>query len=99
MRRPAASPVTRSVWGLLLGLAVLGWGREACAQAAAAAAGSYCTLRGVSQLPTNTPIHAADGKAIARFSGADSPLSAGAPDARGRALVETGTGSGSFRIK
>jgi hypothetical protein len=97
MKRPAASPVRSSVCGLLLGLTVLGWGREVCAQGAAA--GPPCTLRGVSQLPTNTPIYASDGKAIARFSGSDSPLSAGAPDARGWAVVETGTGSGSFRIK
>jgi len=89
--------VTRFAWGLQLGLAALGWGHDASAQAVAAP--GNCTLRGVSQLPTNTPIYAADGKAIARFSGSDSPLAAGPPDAQGQAAVETGTGSGSFRIK
>jgi hypothetical protein len=82
---------------LLLGLGALAWTGQVRAQGVAA--GNGCTLRGVSQLPTNTAIYAADGKAIARFSGSDSPLSAGAPDAQGRAAVETGTGSGAFRIK
>ena len=96
MTRPARRPLRRLAWHLLA-LAGIGWSGEASAQAAAA--GPPCTLRGVSQLPANTPIFAADGKAIARFSGSDSPLSAGPPDARGRATIETGTGSGSFRIK
>ncbi len=60
-----------------------------------------CVLKGVSQLPTNTPIYAVDGKPIARFSGAESALAlSGFPaDAQGRAQVATGTGTGSFRIK
>jgi hypothetical protein len=63
--------------------------------------GTACTLRGVTQVGANTPIYGADGQAIARFSGAESALSASSfpADARGRVKVETGTGIGSFRVR
>jgi hypothetical protein len=63
--------------------------------------GTPCTLRGVTQVAPNTAIYGADGQVIARFSGADSALSASAfpAHARGRVKVETGTGSGSFRVR
>ncbi len=63
--------------------------------------GTPCTLRGVTQVAANTPIYGADGQAVARFSGAESALSASSfpADARGRVKVETGTGTGSFRVR
>lgn len=63
--------------------------------------GTPCTLRGVTHVAANTAIYGADGQVIARFSGADSALSASAfpSDPRGRVKVETGTGSGSFRVR
>jgi hypothetical protein len=82
---------------LLLGLAVLAVSQHARAQTVTSA--PTCTLQGVSQLPTNTPIQGADGKVVARFSGATSALRATPPDPRGRSNIETGTGSGSFRVK
>src|SRR5687768_15805440 len=96
MKTPVARPVRRLA-PVLLGLLALT--SAAGARAQGVSGGAHCTLRGVSQLPTNTPIYAADGKPIARFSGSESALSANAPDAQGRAAVETGTGNGSFRIK
>jgi hypothetical protein len=84
-------------WSVVLAFCVVGFAAAARAQSPDASA--PCTLRGVSQLPTNTPIVTADGKPLARFSGADSALSTGALDAQGRVAVETGTGSGSFRIR
>ncbi|HEV8244834.1 MAG TPA: hypothetical protein VGP93_03665, partial [Polyangiaceae bacterium] len=78
-------------------VAVMGVAPAANAQSDAT---QHCSLRGVSQLPTNTPIYAADGRTIARFSGSDSPLALSSfpTDAQGRAQVDTGTGLGSFRI-
>jgi hypothetical protein len=63
--------------------------------------GSPCTLGGVTQIGANTPIYGADGQVIARFSGAESAVAASSfpADARGRVKVETGTGSGSFRVR
>jgi hypothetical protein len=62
--------------------------------------GTPCSLRGVTQVSTNTAIYGADGQAIARFSGAESAVTASSfpSDARGRVRVETGTGIGSFRV-
>jgi hypothetical protein len=60
-----------------------------------------CAISGRAQLPLNTPIQGADGRAIARFSGADAALSvteltlAQSP----RARIETGAPRGSFRLR
>jgi hypothetical protein len=60
-----------------------------------------CALSGRAQLPLNTPIQNAEGRPIARFSGADAALAmteltlAASP----RAKVETGNARGSFRLR
>lgn len=60
-----------------------------------------CNLRGQVALPATTTIVDAQGQAIARFSGAPTPLVASdfPADARGRAQIETGFGAGAFRIR
>lgn len=60
-----------------------------------------CNLRGQVVLSASTTIVDAQGQAIARFSGAPTPLVASdfPADAQGRARVETGFGAGAFRIR
>ena len=62
---------------------------------------AQCSLRGQSVMPSNAPIVDALGHAIARFSGAPTPLVATdfPSDAHGKVRVETGFGAGSFRIR
>lgn len=64
-------------------------------------ASTTCTLRGVSEPRINADIEDAQGKVVARFSGAPTPLlvSDFPVEARGRVRVETGTGAGGFRIR
>jgi hypothetical protein len=60
-----------------------------------------CALSGRAQLPLNTPLQGPDGRAIARFSGADAALGVSelTLSARPRARVETGAPRGSFRLR
>lgn len=65
--------------------------------------GSQCVLRGVVRMPANLPIYdkSSGGEAFARFTGSDTALAASnfpADPNKGRAQVQTGTGTGSFRI-
>jgi hypothetical protein len=64
-------------------------------------ASTTCTLRGVAEPRINADIADAQGRVVARFSGAPTPLlvSDFPLDARGRVRVETGTGAGGFRIR
>lgn len=68
----------------------------------ASAAKSSCTLNGTAQMPVDLPIYdkSDGGSAIARFTGADTPLVATDFFFSGgqRVRVQTGTGSGGFRI-
>lgn len=75
---------------------------EGAARADGATAKSSCTLSGIAQMPVNEVIYdkADGGKAIARFTGGDTPLVATDFFFGGgkRVRIQTGTGSGGFRI-
>jgi len=60
-----------------------------------------CALRGQSVMPASASIVDAQGRPIARFSGAATPLvvSDFPSDAQGTVRIETGFGAGSFRIR
>jgi hypothetical protein len=62
---------------------------------------TQCSLRGQVPMPLDTPIVDASGHAVARFSGAPTPLVASdfPSDAQGKVRIETGFGAGSFRIR
>jgi hypothetical protein len=62
---------------------------------------TQCSLRGQVVMPLDTPIVDTLGHAIARFSGAPTPLVASdfPSDAQDKVRVETGFGAGSFRIR
>ncbi|HWZ93211.1 MAG TPA: hypothetical protein VNW92_30335, partial [Polyangiaceae bacterium] len=62
---------------------------------------AQCSLRGQSVMPVNAAIVDLRGNAIARFSGAPTPLVASdfPSDAQGKVRIETGFGAGSFRIR
>lgn len=68
-----------------------------------AAASTICTLSGTAQMPVDLTIYdkSDGGKAIAKFTGADTPLVASDffTGTDKRAKVVTSTGSGSFRIE
>jgi hypothetical protein len=93
--------------GGLLALPALAFalsGGPARAQTAAShGAGSQCVLRGVVRMPANLPIYdkSSGGDAFARFTGSDTALAASdfpADPKKGRAQIQTGTGTGSFRV-
>ncbi len=60
-----------------------------------------CSLRGQSVMPDSVSIVDAQGRPVARFSGASTPLVASdfPGNAQGRVRIETGFGAGSFRIR
>lgn len=60
-----------------------------------------CQVRGRAQLPINTVITDGQGKPVARFSGGESTLQVNEfpSDPHGKARVETGYGTGSFRVR
>ncbi len=77
-------------------------GGPARAQTGSSASAS-CVLRGTVRMPANLAIYdkASGGDAFARFTGGDTALAVSsfpADPKKGRAEVETGTGTGSFRI-
>lgn len=62
--------------------------------------GASCTLEGKAEPRANAPIVDANGRVLARFSGAPTPLVVHSlPEhANGLARISTGTGTGSFRL-
>jgi hypothetical protein len=91
----------RCVQSLLAGLAAV-IALADCPDQAQAQAAATCTIRGNAQMPKDLPIYdsAQGSQEIARFSGGDSALTVTElpAGASGRARVETGTGTGSFRL-
>jgi hypothetical protein len=96
--------MNRSIRGAAIGFLVAA---AALASAApylhAQSAGASCVIRGKPTLPATLSIYdkELDGRVIARFTGAPTPLVASnfPASAARRVAVETGSGSGSFRIK
>jgi hypothetical protein len=64
-------------------------------------AGATCVLRGVAEPRVNASLEDAQGRVIARLSGAATALVATdfPADSHGRVRVQTGTGAGGFRIR
>ncbi|HEY2405323.1 MAG TPA: hypothetical protein VGI10_04945 [Polyangiaceae bacterium] len=64
-------------------------------------AAAQCQVHGTAQPAVNTVISDAQGRALARFSGGDTALQVSEfpRDPHGKARIETGTGTGSFRVR
>jgi hypothetical protein len=89
----------RLVLVLLAGASALGAPAPSAAESPTPAAA--CQVRGRAQLPLNTLIRDGQGRALARFSGGASALQVNElpSDPHGKARVETGLGTGSFRVR
>ncbi len=100
---PAAPPTARPATGSAAPAsnAALATRKAPPASTAPAEPAMRCALRGRAQLPLNTPIQSPDGRALARFSGADAELAVSELTlaASPRARVETGAPRGSFRVR
>lgn len=85
-------------------LAAAAWLAEPNAHAdASLGSGSQCTIKGMVEMPANLDVYdaASGGAAIARFTGSKTALAISdfpADPNKGRVAVQTGTGTGHFRI-